>query len=120
MTPVSSVIPCPVPKKAACGFAASYIPSKTDADDIRVELYSPARSIVVAVAEGEGIRRVDVDFIALNGRCVPAYLLGYGSIELDAGTSLRAAWQSLYIPALADGVSPESLTFGTFSVSAAE
>ena len=104
-------------------FAVCSIPSATDADDIRVELYSPARSIVVALVKGEGFRRVDHDgFIALNGRCVHAYLLGNGSIECGVGVyePVRLAWLSLYIPALDSGTSPDKLEFGTFSVSTAE
>ena len=127
MNPVSSVLPVPFPvsspKKAEPPFAICSIPSETDADDIRVELYSPARSIVVALVKGEGFRRVDHDgFIALNGRCVHAYLLGNGSIECGVGVyePVRLAWLSLYIPALDSGTSPDQLEFGTFSVSSAE
>lgn len=121
MNPVSSVLPVPFPvsslKKAEPPFAV------LDADGIRVELYSPARSIVVALVKGEGFRHVDHDgFIALNGRCVPAYLLGNGSIECGVGSieAVRLAWLSLYIPALNRAADPAKLEFGTFSVSTAE
>lgn len=123
MNPVSSVLPVPFPvsspKNAEPPFAVCSIPSETDADDIRVELYSPSRSIVVALVKGEGFRRVDHDgFIALNGRCVSAYLLGHDSIGVGVGVNdeVRLAWLSLYIPALDRGTSPDKLEFGTFSV----
>ena len=122
MNPVSSVIPVPFPKNAK-PFPVRYSSSTTNVDDILpVELYSPARSIVTAAVKGEGFRRLDVDFIALNGRCVPAYLLGHDSIECGVGVyeAVRLAWLTLYIPALDSGISPDKLEFGTFSVSTAE
>lgn len=131
MNPVSSGYPVsgspipfyPVPfskklRKKLAPFAVYSIPSESDADDIPVELYSPAPSIVTAVVKGEGFRRLDVDFISLKGRCLPAFLLGHDSIEV--GSDGRAAWLSLYIPALGRGTSPDKLEFGTFSVSTAE
>ena len=122
MNPVS-VYPVPFPpEKNRSGFANCYIPSETDADDIRVELYSPARSIVVAMVRGEGFRRLDVDSISLNGSRVRAFVLGHDSIEVGVGAddAVRLAWLSLYIPALNRGTSPDKLEFGTFSVSSAE
>ena len=121
MNPVSSVLPVPFPVSSPNGSRHGF--AVLDADGIRVELYSPARAIVVAVVRGEGFRRVDHDgIIALNGRCVPAYLLGNGSIECGVGSieAVRLAWLSLYIPALDSGTSPDKLEFGTFSVSSAE
>ena len=103
-------------------FAVCSIPSETDADDIPVELYSPARSIVTAVVKGEGFRRLDVGSISLNGGGIPAFLLGHDFIEHGVGSyeSGPCAWLSLYIPSLDRGVSPDQLEFGTFSVNAVE
>lgn len=125
MNPVSSGYPVsgspvpfyPVPfskklRKVPAPFAV------LDADGIPVELYSFAPSIVTAVVKGPRVLRLDVDFISLKGRCLPAFLLGHDSIEV--GSDGRAAWLSLYIPALGRGTSPDKLEFGTFSVSSAE
>lgn len=121
MNPVSSGYPVsgspvpfyPVPfskklRKVPAPFAV------LDADGIPVELYSFAPSIVTAVVKGPRVLRLDVDFISLKGRCLPAFLLGHDSIEV--GSDGRAAWLSLYIPALGRGTSPDKLEFGTFSV----
>ena len=104
--------------KKLAPFAVCSIPSETDSDGIPVELYSPARSIVIAVVKGEGFRRLDVDSVSLNGVLCPAFLLGHDTCEV--GSDGRAAWLTLYIPALDRGTSPDKLKFGTFSVSAAE
>lgn len=95
-------------------FAVCSIPSETDSDGIPVELYSLAPTIVTAVVKGEGFRRLDVDWVSLNGVLSPMFLLGHGTCEV--GSDGRAAWLSLYIPALARGASPDQLEFGTFSV----
>lgn len=130
MNPVSSVYPVPdyplpfypVPfskrlSKKFAPFAVCSIPSETGADDIPVELYSPARSIVTAVVKGY-FRCLEVDSIYLNAKATPAFLLGHDFIEHGVGSyeSGPCAWLSLYIPALDRGVSPDKLEFGTFSV----
>ena len=95
-------------------FAVCFIPSETDSDGIPVELYSLAPTIVTAVVKGEGFTRIDLDTVWLNRVCSPMFFLGRGTCEVGSG--VRAAWLTLYIPALARGASPDKLEFGTFSV----
>ena len=85
-----------------------------DSDGIPVELYSLAPTIVTAVVKGEGFTRIDVDMVSLNRVGSPMFFLGRGTCEVGSG--VRAAWLTLYIPALACGASPDKLEFGTFSV----
>ena len=122
MNPSVYPVPLPPEKYRSSVFAVCSIPSETDADDIPVELTSPARSIVVAMVRGEGFRRLDVDSVSLNGSRVRAFVLGHDSIECGVGgyEPVRLAWLSLYIPALNRGTDPAKLEFGTFSVSSAE
>ncbi len=126
MNPESSLYPVPnypVPLysmpftkrlgKKFAPFAVCFIPSETDSDGIPVELYSLAPTIVTAVVKGD-FTRLDVDWVAENGAISPMFFLGNGSCELGSG--VRAAWLTLYIPALARGADPAKLEFGTFSV----
>lgn len=108
-------IPCPIPDDVELPFSVGALQAEQGVD-LRGEMYAFG-SVVVVVAEGEGLSRLDVNSVSLDGEPVRAYVLGYGSKSTDEDGS-RAAWQSLYIPALADGVEPEALTFGEISVCA--
>lgn len=108
-------IPCPIPDDVEHPFKIGVLQAEQEAD-LSSEIYAFG-SVVVVIAEGDGLSRLDVNAVTKDGEPVRSYVLGYGSMSTtkEDGGSSRAAWQSLYIPALADGVSPEALTFGDVS-----
>lgn len=108
-------IPSPIPDDVELPFSVGVLQAEQGAD-LRGEMYAFG-SVVVVIAEGEGLSRLDVKSVSLDGEPVSTNVLGYGSMSTDEDGS-RAAWQSLYISALADGVEPEALTFGEISVCA--
>ena len=107
--------PSPIPDDVELPFSVGALQAEQGVD-LRAEMYAFG-SVVVVIAEGEGLTRLEVQSVAKDGEPVRTNVLGYGSMSTDEDGS-RAAWQSLYIPALADGVSPEALTFGDISVCA--
>lgn len=108
-------IPSPIPDDVELPFSVGALQAEQGVD-LRAEMYAFG-SVVVVIAEGEGLTRLEVQSVSLDGEPVRTNVLGYGSQLTDEKGS-RAAWQSLYIPALADGVEPEALTFGDISVCA--
>lgn len=108
-------IPSPIPDDVELPFSVGALQAEQGVD-LRAEMYAFG-SVVVVIAEGEGLTRLEVQSVSLAGKPVSTNVLGYGS-QLTDEKGFRAAWQSLYIPALADGVEPEALTFGDISVCA--
>lgn len=110
-------IPCPIPDDVEHPFKIGALHAE-HAADLRSEIYAFG-SVVVVIAEGDGLTRLDVNSVSLDGEPVRSYVLGYGSMSTtkEDGGSSRAAWQSLYVPVLGDGVSPEALTFADISYS---
>lgn len=110
-------IPCPIPDDVEHPFKIGVLQAE-NAADLRGEMYAFG-SVVVVIAEGDGLTRLDVNSVSLEGEPVRSYVLGYGSMSTtkEDGGSSRAAWQSLYVPVLGNGVSPEALTFAGISCS---